>query len=286
MVYAAGNVQRPHLRHDARGGGQKPEHGSETVWHLRAKRLLRDWAWAAGWSADEEVIVRTGPAHRRADVLAELTGEIALEAQHSRLDVDQWAARHSDYCRAGVVDLWFYAPHNAPHLDTDPAVGERVFLLDLETEEVGVLVVDALAERPHEWWARGRDVDLIEYVDHRPRTGERWTSVIYVPLAECRLTDEGVELPEGLDHLGRVEDLEQEREKRRAERDADDERVRRGQQAAREAIGKRVQGAALRPAQKATARRKRCILCGFPLDPEVYANSDRHMPEVRCDRWC
>lgn len=280
LFYAGGDVQRPHFRHYARlADGSEPTHGPESAWHLEAKRVLMDWARAevVALSARQEVSVQAGTHGRRADVLVEGEGwRTALEAQHSYLGAINWAERHKDYEAAGIHDVWLFAPANEPHLSAELEMSSQsCFVLDLVAEEIGMLVVGGV-NPPWEWWRS--DGDLLQFVDHLAKPGERWTEVAYVALNDCHLDPTGrLVMPSTRLKLGDITELEAERSRLReskARRDASVREIRerwRAQQAA--------------PVRATTSSRLTCVVCGYPMDPDVYRNADRHMPEMRCADW-
>lgn len=282
LLYAAGDVQRPHLRHHRRrADGSEPIHGPETAWHLAAKRLLESWSrrQAAVLSANQEVSVKAGANGRRADVLVEGPGwKTALEAQHSYLDEVDRSQRHGDYVTAGVNPVWFYAPTNEPRLGADiPDFSCRnTFILDVGLREIGILI--AAAKPLHGGWWQGEE-DLLKYVDHLPTESERWTAAEFVPLDTCRIDEQGrFTVPLGALNLGDTVDLERERRHLR-QRDHENRRQREAAIAAAKRQRRQATTDTSRPAAPLSPT---CAICGYRLDPDVYRGLDRHLPEMRC----
>ncbi|MFI1911384.1 competence protein CoiA family protein [Streptomyces microflavus] len=111
-------------RHFAHPPGQAPTggHGPETVWHITTKHLLAAWARSRPGVDRVRLEQWTEDRDRRADVEVLLRDgtKIALEAQRKLMTDDGWRARHRDYARQGVVDVWFWRPRvHFPHVVLD-----------------------------------------------------------------------------------------------------------------------------------------------------------------------
>ncbi len=111
-------------RHFAHPPGQAPVggHGPETVSHITTKHLLAAWAWSRPGVDRVRLEQWTEDHDRRADVEVLLRDgtKVALEAQRKLMTDDGWRARHRDYARQGVVDVWFWRPRvHFPHVVLD-----------------------------------------------------------------------------------------------------------------------------------------------------------------------
>ncbi|GAB2717469.1 competence protein CoiA family protein [Kitasatospora kifunensis] len=119
---AHGGVQKRHHFVHPKGGVSHAETGGELIWHLTAKETVRAWAAGAeqfqGWAIHvDDVPIVMPEGWRRPDVLLISPDEqrrIAFEVQYSELTGSQWLARHRHYERAGVVDIWLFAPIPGP----------------------------------------------------------------------------------------------------------------------------------------------------------------------------
>ena len=105
-----GGARRQHFAHPpgmAPPGGQ---HSPESLWHAESKQAIREWAEAQGFTAWVEA--RTADGRRRSDVEIILPDghHLAVELQRGELSDAEWIARHEDYARAGITDLWLYHP--------------------------------------------------------------------------------------------------------------------------------------------------------------------------------
>lgn len=100
-----GGSRRDHFAHMGHAGGHAPE----TILHVEGKAALAAWARAA--YPDARVTVEASPAetHRRPDVLLDFGDRrYGLEIQYAALAPEDWSARHADYERAGITDIWLF----------------------------------------------------------------------------------------------------------------------------------------------------------------------------------
>ena len=89
--------------------------------------------------------------------------KVALEAQRKLLTDDGWRARHRDYARQGVVDVWFWQPRvHFPHVVLDE--GLPVWFYSVSKREAGT-ALGRPHPRVHHWW---RAPDLAVYGLHHP----------------------------------------------------------------------------------------------------------------------
>lgn len=291
LLYAAGLERQPHLKHfpSVAGGEPVADHSGETVWHVSAKRRIQQWALAQPGVTSAALEVRFG--NRRPDVLVDCeAAQVAFELQWSPLDPLLWQERQSDIEQAGAQVNWLFATTNAPDLELGTTMSpQKCLLFDLDKDEVGVLVV-AAAWRPQDWWVGARK-DLRIYVDHLPRAGEQWDTVRFVPLSECSLGPSGIMLPRSAVPSGDVGTMEEERFRKQAEMRAADGARRKAMEEARSrpanawaATSPPGSNVGEHPGGRRNVGKKRCRKCGFPMDPDVYADADEHMPEMNCHR--
>lgn len=103
----------------------------ETQQHLAAKRALALALGARGLNVALEVEVLSDEGDRRADVLVEHPRtklQIAIEVQHSPLDLDAIQRRTRAYCAAGVAVIWVPTLDRAT-LDLRP-IGDRLWAIE------------------------------------------------------------------------------------------------------------------------------------------------------------
>jgi hypothetical protein len=100
-------------QHFAHPAGMIPpfgRHSPESLWHAESKQAIRHWATRQGFIARIEAWTAGG--RRRSDVEVILPGgrRLAIELQRSELSDAEWIARHNDYSRSGIIDLWLWYP--------------------------------------------------------------------------------------------------------------------------------------------------------------------------------
>ena len=81
----------------------------ETLAHLQAKLLLRDEFRRRGLQADVERVVLSSESDRRADVLvwkSDSDRRVAVEVQHSNLNISDIERRTTAYMAASVPVIW------------------------------------------------------------------------------------------------------------------------------------------------------------------------------------
>jgi hypothetical protein len=93
------------------------KHAPMGVHHLQAQLMLARWLRANYPDAEVDLEVTTEDGRRRADVmLISPSGRrAAFEVQYAALTPRQWQARHDDYVRDGILDIWLWG-HVPPHL--------------------------------------------------------------------------------------------------------------------------------------------------------------------------
>jgi competence protein CoiA len=115
----------------------------ETRAHLEAKSLVRAALVRRGLRAEVEFIVRNLPGDRRADVMvwSPKGVQIAIELQHTPIDLDEIEARASSYSRAGIAQIWI------------PFLREAVWKEGKPQD--GGWFVERYSARPFERWVHG-----------------------------------------------------------------------------------------------------------------------------------
>lgn len=132
---------------------------------------------------------------RRADVevLLQDGTKIALEAQRKLMTDDGWRARHRDYSRQGVVDVWFWRPRvHFPHVVLDE--GLPVWFYSVSKREAATSLGRPHA-RVHRWW---QAPDLAVFGLHHPPCALDGLERVTMPLGELGLGPGGAVLPEDL----------------------------------------------------------------------------------------
>jgi Competence protein CoiA-like family len=159
-----GGPRRPHFAHPP---GQAPlgRHHPESVWHLAAKAALAAWAARQPGVADVAVERCTPDRARRSDVRVRFRDgrQVALEVQATPLTDREWSARHADYQRQGITDIWLWRPGTQPHWVV-VAHGQPLWELD-PGKERAYLLLGVAHDRPTCWWT-GEDLHL--YAQHAP----------------------------------------------------------------------------------------------------------------------
>ncbi|MCI0365536.1 MAG: hypothetical protein L0219_16865 [Phycisphaerales bacterium] len=83
----------------------------ETKAHLDAKKLFRDTLAVRGLRAEVECVVPSLPDDRRADVMvwSPKGARLAIELQHTSLNLEDIERRAFSYAHAGIAQLWIPA---------------------------------------------------------------------------------------------------------------------------------------------------------------------------------
>jgi Competence protein CoiA-like family len=96
--------------------------------------------WAASQGATAKVEAYTPDRRRRSDVAIILPegGQVAIEVQLGAVSDAEWLARHQDYARAGIANVWlWHAATWIPRVMFD--VGRPGWILDLDNDRLGLL---------------------------------------------------------------------------------------------------------------------------------------------------
>jgi hypothetical protein len=159
-----GGLRRPHFAHPP---GQAPVggHHPESVWHLSGKAVLAAWARRQPGVVDVTVECCTPDRARRSDVRVRFNDgrQVALEVQATSLTDREWSARHADYQRQGITDVWLWRPGTRPHWVVVDH-GQSLWELDPDKERT-YLLLGVAHDRPSCWWT-GEDLHL--YAQHEP----------------------------------------------------------------------------------------------------------------------
>jgi len=181
-----GGARRQHFAHPpgmAPPGGQ---HSPESLWHAEGKQAIREWAEAQGFTAWVEA--RTADGRRRSDVEVILPGghRLAVELQRGELSDAEWIARHEDYARAGITDLWLYHPDTRV-----PRVifrhGQPGWRFDLGARTLGLVHA-----QPSPADARTSPRPAQCRAVHWPPCPADQLATQWMPLASARLTPDGI----------------------------------------------------------------------------------------------
>jgi hypothetical protein len=157
-----GGLRRLHFAHPP---GQAPVggHHPESVWHLSAKAVLAAWACRQPGVVDVAVERCTPDRARRSDVRVRFYDgrQVALEVQAAPLTDQEWSARHADYQRQGIIDVWLWRPGTRPHWVVIDR-GQSLWELD-PSKERAYLLLGAAHDRLPSWWT---EQDLHLYAHH------------------------------------------------------------------------------------------------------------------------
>jgi hypothetical protein len=139
-VTATSAPTRTRRRHFAHPPGLAPpggRHSRESIWHAEAKQRLRRWAASQGALARIEAYTPDG--RRRSDVAITMPGgRVAIEVQLGEVSDTEWVARHEDYMRAGIVDVWLW--HTGTWVPRVLfAAGQPDWVLDLDADLIGLV---------------------------------------------------------------------------------------------------------------------------------------------------
>jgi hypothetical protein len=248
-------LRRPHFAHPP---GQAPVggHHPESVWHLSAKAVLAAWAHGQQGVADVAVERWTPDRARRSDVRVSFGNghQIALEAQATVMTDREWLARHADYQRQNVTDVWLWRRGIRPHW---VAVHHGQSLWELDpVHERAYLLLGAAHDRPTCWWAAQK---LHLYAQHEPPCVGDILLRRELPLSTIGLTAHGLVIPESIH--------QEISEAHTSVREA----ANRGRPARTARTPPRP-----RPVPPVKPRQLTCQVCGLPLDP-VLATIGRHV---------
>jgi len=130
----------------------------ETLAHMEAKRIIAESFVSRGLRAEIEWPVPTLPSHRRADVMVwnDRGDSVAVELQHTAIDLDEIEARAFSYAGAGIAQIWI------------PFLSDQIW-----DEADAVKKPDGRSEyfvrrypaRPFERWIHGFNFGLVPYFD-------------------------------------------------------------------------------------------------------------------------
>jgi hypothetical protein len=185
--------------------------------------------------------------------------QMAIEIQYSPLTPDEWASRHASYQRLSIIDVWLFG-HNGRHLratrngepgevDLSPmleaiaAAGVPLLWINPITEEIGTAWATGHAHDGSYWDRRIRYNDGVDNEQEWRVPASRYTGrFVPDPLADCSLTDRGLQTPnlatlrtaaaelatvnarrDAIDKQAQREIEREEARKRRQRRDADPE---------------------------------------------------------------
>ncbi|MEV8312393.1 competence protein CoiA family protein [Streptomyces flavidovirens] len=265
-----GGKVRMHFAHPpgkAPAGGHHPE----TVWHITTKHALANWARGRVGVAGVRLEQWTPDRNRRADVAVRLDDgtQVALEAQRMLMTDDAWRARHRDYVRAGVVDVWFWRPRvHFPHVVLDE--GLPVWFYTPSSGKVWTAFGQPHV-RVHQWW---KAQNLSVFGVHHPPCALDELERQALPLRELGLGRFGAVLPE---HLQKALQESQrgagEEAAKQRESEARYARRMRSQEQRRVSAPGRAGPKVLRQARPGELR---CAVCKCALAPEL-AKAGRHI---------
>ena len=181
-----GGARQQHFAHPPGMAPPGGRHSPESLWHAEGKQAIREWAAAQGFTARVEA--RTADGRRRSDVEVIMPGgrRLAIELQRGELSDAEWIARHEDYVRAGITDVWLW------HTGTQvPRVvfrfGQPGWRFDLEVGTIGL--VHAQPDPAEASASRSAQCHAVHWPPCTPdRLATRW-----MPLASARLTPDGIE---------------------------------------------------------------------------------------------
>jgi hypothetical protein len=180
-----GGARRRHFSHPPGMAPPGGRHHRETRWHAEAKQQIARWARDRG--AQARVEAWTCEGRRRSDVAITLPGggQIAVEVQLGDISDVQWLARHRDYARAGITDVWLWnSAAWVPRVMF--ASGQPGWILDLQRRKLGLIHA-----RPRPAPARPLACGLV----HWPPCPHDPTAVHWITLQSAQLTPSGIELP-------------------------------------------------------------------------------------------
>ena len=181
-----GGRRRQHFAHPPGMAPPGGRHGREGAWHAEGKQRMRRWAETRG--ARARVEAWTPDRRRRSDVAVTLPDcrRVAIEVELGAVSDAEWLARHRDYARAGIADVWLW--HEAtwvPRVLFD--AGQPGWILDLGNDRLGLLHAQPCpvtgASQP--------DPPGCGQVHWPPCCGDQLDTV-WMPLASVQLTPGGI----------------------------------------------------------------------------------------------
>jgi hypothetical protein len=164
---APGGPGGPLIDHGHRDDPVRPPLASTAVRPAppAAKAVLAAWARRQPGVVDVAAERCTPDRARRSDVRVRFCDgrQVALEVQATPLTDQEWSARHADYQRQGIIDVWPWRPGTRHHwIAVDR--GQSLWELDPSTERT-YLLLGAAHDRPTCWWT---EEDLHLYAQHEP----------------------------------------------------------------------------------------------------------------------
>lgn len=257
-------------RHFAHPAGHAPlgGHSPETVWHITTKHTLAAWATSRPGVGRVRLEQWTPDHDRRADVevLLQDGTKVALEAQRQLMTDDGWRARHRDYARQGIVDVWFWRPRvHFPHIVLDE--GLPVWFYSVSQRMAATSLGRAHA-RTDQWW---KTPDLSVFGLHHPPCPLDELERVTLPLGALGLGAGGATLPEDL--RKRLLESQREAQQEAKQRQASEARHARALRESRERAARAPAPTPLPPAPPGSLR---CEVCHRPLDP-LLAKNRRHI---------
>jgi hypothetical protein len=179
-------ARRAHFAHPPGMAPPDGRHSPETLWHAAGKQQLRRWAQSQG--ADARVEAWTADGRRRSDVAVTLPGggRIALEVQLGEITDAEWLARHDDYVRTGITDVWLWHPGTwVPRVMFDH--GQPGWTLDIAAGKIGLIYHQA-AQAPVGMPGEAPPCRSV----HWPPCPADPLDTLWMPLASAQLTPAGV----------------------------------------------------------------------------------------------
>ncbi|MER7336739.1 competence protein CoiA family protein [Streptomyces sp. NPDC000075] len=189
-----GGKVRTHFAHPS---GQAPEggHHPETVWHITTKHTLARWARSRPGVAAVRLEQWTPDQDRRADVAVRLEDgtRLALEAQRMLMTDEAWRARHRDYQRQGIVDVWFWRPRvHFPHIVLSEGLPVWFYV---PSKGMAWTAFGRAHQKVHRWWEVKNPA---VFGLHHPPCPLDDLERQAVPLGELNLDQQGAVLPQNL----------------------------------------------------------------------------------------
>lgn len=182
-----GGARQQHFAHPPGMVPPGGQHSPESLWHAESKQAIREWAEMRGFTARVEA--RTADGRRRSDVEVVMPAghRLAIELQRVEISDAEWIARHEDYARAGITELWLYHP--------DTRVPRVVFRhrqpgwrFDLKTGTIGLIHAQP---SPADAWTSSHLTQCRAV--HWPPCPADQLATKWMPLASARLTSNGIE---------------------------------------------------------------------------------------------
>lgn len=181
-----GGVRRPHFAHPPGMAPPDGRHNPETLWHAEGKQQLRRWAEAH--RATARVEAWTDDGRRRSDVAITLPSgdRVALEVQLGDITDAEWLARHDDYVRTGITDVWLWHPSTwVPRVIFD--CGQPGWRLNVAAGKIG-LIYHRANQSPVNTPGEPPPCRTV----HWPPCPADPLDTLWMPLASARLTPEGI----------------------------------------------------------------------------------------------